>query len=224
MNMNWVASRDLFHVPRFHADICIMNKDDCFLLGKITKPFSFKGEVVLWMDVDDPEPYEAVETLWIPQHNMLVPYAVESLRASKDRYVVRLADVTTEDQAKSLAGKDVWLPASVMAPIEEGRFYFHEVQGWKVVDLASHEDIATIVHVVDQGAYPMLEVTLVGGQQGFIPLPDHVEVQVLREARTLVVELPEGLLDVYLGHEGSDEDEDDGDDESHEDDTAFDMA
>jgi 16S rRNA processing protein RimM len=135
-----------------------------------------------------------------------------------------LADVTTEDQAKSLAGKDVWLPASVMAPIEEGRFYFHEVQGWKVVDLASHEDIATIVHVVDQGAYPMLEVTLVGGQQGFIPLPDHVEVQVLREARTLVVELPEGLLDVYLGHEGSDEDEDDVDDESHEDDTAFDMA
>ena len=34
-----------------------MNQDQRFLLGKITKPFSFKGEVVLWMDVDDSSAY-----------------------------------------------------------------------------------------------------------------------------------------------------------------------
>ena len=40
-----------------------MNQDQCFLLGKITKPFSFKGEVVLWMDVDDTTPYKNCEHL-----------------------------------------------------------------------------------------------------------------------------------------------------------------
>ena len=44
-----------------------MTQDNCFLLGKITKPYSFKGEVVLWMDVDDSTPYEGVDTLWLPQ-------------------------------------------------------------------------------------------------------------------------------------------------------------
>ena len=87
-----------------------MNQDQCFLLGKITKPFSFKGEVVLWMDVDDKAAYMDVTTLWIPQQSILVPYAVESIKVNKDRFVVRLSDVNTEDQAKGLSGKDVWLP------------------------------------------------------------------------------------------------------------------
>lgn len=182
-----------------------MNQDQCFLLGKITKPFSFKGEVVLWMDVDDTTPYKSLKTLWIPQQNILVPYAVESLKPNKDRFVARLADVTTEAQAKSLAGKDVWLPLSEMAPLPEGKFYFHEVQGWQAIDRASNETVGTIVHVVDQGAYPMLEVDFGEGQTGFIPLPDHVNVTVNRKAKSLAIDLPEGLLDVYLSVDERDE-------------------
>ena len=185
-----------------------MNQDACFLLGKITKPFSFKGEVVLWMDVDDPEAYLEVRTLWIPQQGILVPYAVEHLRPNRDRFVVRLADVTTEDQAKMLSGKDVWLPLSEMAPLPEGKFYFHEVQGWTAVDRSTSKAIGTILHVVDQGAYPMLEVDFGEGNVGFVPLPEHVQVEVQREAQTLVVDLPDGLLDVYTSSEDSDELED----------------
>ncbi len=187
-----------------------MNQDQCFLLGKITKPFSFKGEVVLWMDVDDKAAYMDVTTLWIPQQSILVPYAVESIKVNKDRFVVRLYDVNTEDQAKGLAGKDVWLPLSDMAPLPEGKFYFHEVQGWTAVDRASDEAVGTILHVVDQGAYPMLEVDFGEGNTGFIPLPEHVTIDVKRDAQTLVLDLPDGLLDVYLG---KDDPEMDGDDD-----------
>jgi len=188
-----------------------MTQDNCFLLGKITKPYSFKGEVVLWMDVDDSEHYEGVDTLWLPQQGILVPYAVESLRRNKDRFVVRLADVNTEAAAKQLSGKDVWLPLAEMAPMEDGKFYFHEVQGWTAIDRSTGEAVATIVHVVDQGAYPMLEVEFDNGNQGFIPLPDHVKVDVKREERKLVLDLPEGLLDVYLSNDGDKEvEEDDG--------------
>lgn len=187
-----------------------MNQDQCFLLGKITKPFSFKGEVVLWMDVDDKAAYMDVTTLWIPQQSILVPYAVESIKVNKDRFVVRLSDVNTEDQAKGLAGKDVWLPLSDMAPLPEGKFYFHEVQGWTAVDRASDEAVGTILHVVDQGAYPMLEVDFGEGNTGFIPLPEHVTIDVKRDVQTLVLDLPDGLLDVYLG---KDDPEMDGDDD-----------
>ena len=188
-----------------------MTQDNCFLLGKITKPYSFRGEVVLWMDVDDSEPYEGVNTLWLPQQGILVPYAVESLRRNKDRFVVRLADVNTETAAKQLSGKDVWLPLAEMAPMEDGKFYFHEVQGWTAIDRSTGDAVATIVHVVDQGAYPMLEVEFDNGNQGFIPLPDHVQVDVKREEQKLVLDLPEGLLDVYLSNDSiQDDEEDDG--------------
>ena len=184
-----------------------MTQDNCFLLGKITKPHSFKGEVVLWMDVDDSAPYEGVDTLWLPQQSALVPYAVESLRRNKDRFVVRLSDVNTEAAAKQLSGKDVWLPLTEMAPMEDGKFYFHEVQGWTAVDRSTGDAVATIVHVVDQGAYPMLEVEFDNGNQGFIPLPDHVQVDVKREEQKLVLDLPEGLLDVYLSNDDEKDDE-----------------
>ena len=186
-----------------------MTQDNCFLLGKITKPYSFKGEVVLWMDVDDSAPYEGVDTLWLPQQSALVPYAVESLRRNKDRFVVRLSDVNTEAAAKQLSGKNVWLPLTEMAPMEDGKFYFHEVQGWTAIDRSTGDAVATIVHVVDQGAYPMLEVEFDNGNQGFIPLPDHVQVDVKREEQKLVLDLPEGLLDVYLSHDSDQEDEED---------------
>ena len=188
-----------------------MNQDQCFLLGKITKPFSFKGEVVLWMDVDDKAAYMDVATLWIPQQSILVPYAVESIKVNKDRFVVRLSDVNTEDQAEGISGKDVWLPLTDMAPLPEGKFYFHEVQGWTAVDRASDEAVGTILHVVDQGAYPMLEVDFGEGNTGFIPLPEHVTIDVKRDAQTLVLDLPDGLLDVYLGKD--DTEKDGGDDD-----------
>ena len=161
------------------------------------------------MDVDDSEPYEGVDTLWLPQQGILVPYAVESLRRNKDRFVVRLADVNSEAAAKQLSGKDVWLPLTEMAPMEDGKFYFHEVQGWTAVDRSTGDAVATIVHVVDQGAYPMLEVEFDNGNQGFIPLPDHVQVDVKREEQKLVLDLPEGLLDVYLSNDSDQEDEED---------------
>ena len=186
-----------------------MTQDNCFLLGKITKPYSFRGEVVLWMDVDDSEPYEAVDTLWLPQQGILVPYAVDSLRRNKDRFVVRLADVNTEAAAKQLSGKDVWLPLAEMAPMEDGKFYFHEVRGWTAIDRSTGDAVATIVHVVDQGTYPMLEVEFDNGNQGFIPLPDHVQVDVKREEQKLVLDLPDGLLDVYLSNDDEQEDEED---------------
>ena len=184
-----------------------MTQDNCFLLGKITKPYSFKGEVVLWMDVDDSAPYEGVDTLWLPQQSALVPYAVESLRRNKDRFVVRLSDVNTEAAAKQLSGKDVWLPLTEMAPMEDGKFYFHEVQGWTAIDRSTGDAVATIVHVVDQGAYPMLEVEFDNGNQGYIPLPEHVKVDVKREEQKLVLDLPEGLLDVYLSNDNEQDDE-----------------
>ena len=52
----------------------------------------------------------------------------------------------------------------------------------------------------------MLEVDFGDDNTGYIPLPDHVQVDVDRADKTLVIDLPEGLIDVYLN---ADEDPDD---------------
>ena len=41
-----------------------------------------------------------------------------------------------------------------------------------------------------------------------MPLPEHVKVDVQRDAKRLVLDLPEGLLDVYLGDDQDSDDDD----------------
>ena len=187
-----------------------MRVDDCFVLGKITKPHSFKGEVVLWFDVDEPAAYAGIDGFFVDTPTGLVPYFITEIRAHQDRFVARLEGVDDEASALAIAGSDMYLPLAALPELDDSTFYFHEVPGWEVVDAVSGEGAGQITRVLEHGPYPLLETTL-EGKALLIPLPDHLDIHVDRTARTLTIALPEGLIDVFLGPD-TNEDQDDGGD------------
>jgi 16S rRNA processing protein RimM len=184
-----------------------MNREECYQLGKITKPHSFKGEVVLWLNVDEPKSYEGLESIWVEEleNGRLVPYFIEEMRRHSDRYVVQLEGVTTEEAAKRLAGSSVWYPLEALEDLDDKHFYFHEVAGWKVYDSTTSSLVGEAVMVLDHGPYPLLQVDR-EGLECLIPLPAHVSIRVDRKAGALYVALPVGLMEIYL-NPGTQEDE-----------------
>ncbi len=171
-----------------------MKKEDCFYLGKIVKPFSYKGELVLFLDVDDIYAYEDLAYVYIDINKRLVKYEIEDFRYHGNKVVVRFKDVTTEETSV-LVGKEMYLPLEFLPELTGNQFYYHEVIGFEVIDEVNGS-IGNIKEFIDTNQTIM--ITEKDGREVLIPLVDEVIKTVDRENKTLYILAPDGLIDIYL--------------------------
>jgi len=175
-----------------------MNKDDLFYLGKITKIVGYKGEVAIFMDVDFPETYFSIKSVIVETKNTLVPYFFDWLQFRKDRHFkAKLIGVDTEEQSQALVNSELYLPINQLPKLEGNKFYFHEIVDFEIVD-EKEDKIGLIKRVIDLPANPLFEVLNDSGVEILVPMNDNVIQKVDRDAKTIFVILPEGLLDLYL--------------------------
>jgi 16S rRNA processing protein RimM len=174
-----------------------MRKEDCFYLGKIAKKFSFKGEVLLYLDTDEPELYENLESVFVECNKHLVPFFIENSNLHKNDFLrVRFEDVTNEEEADALLGNAVYLPLKMLPKLTGNKFYYHEVIGFEVEDQRLGI-VGQIQSINDSSAQPLFEV-LNGEVEILIPMIDLFLVKIDRENKKVIMNLPEGLIEMYL--------------------------
>jgi len=174
-----------------------MRKEDCFYLGKIAKKFSYKGEVLIWLDTDEPELYEDMESVFVEQNKHLVPFFIVSSSLHKGDFLrTRFEDIDSEEDADKIMGSAVYLPLSALPKLEGNKFYFHEVIGFDAED-ERLGNIGKIVSINDSSAQPLFEI-LKGEVEILIPMIDDFIVKIDRENKKVVLNTPEGLVDLYL--------------------------
>ena len=174
-----------------------MRKEDCFYLGKIAKKFSFKGEVLIYLDTDEPELYENMESVFVEFNKNLVPYFIENSSLHKNDFLrVQFEDVDTEEEADSILNCAVYLPLSMLPKLEGNKFYFHEVIGFEIEDKRLGV-FGKIVSINDSSAQPLFEVVN-GTVEILVPMIDQFLVKIDRENKKVVMDLPEGLVEMYL--------------------------
>ena len=174
-----------------------MRKDECFYLGKIVSKYSFKGEVLIKLDTDEPEVYEGMESVFVDLGKNLIPFFIEKSQLHKSSLLrVKFDDVQDEASANSLLGKEVFLPLTQLPKLSGNQFYYHEVIGFTLMD-AKHGDIGTIESINDSSSQVLFEVKK-NSKQLLIPLSDDIITQVDRTSKTIFVTTPEGLVDLYL--------------------------
>lgn len=174
-----------------------MRKEDCFYLGKIAKKFSFKGEVLLYLDTDEPELYENMESVFVEFNKNLVPFFIENSSLHKNDFLrVQFEDVDSEEEADSILNCDVYLPLNMLPKLSGNKFYFHEVIGFEIEDKRVGI-FGKIVSINDSSAQPLFEV-LNGEVEILIPMIDQFLVKIDRENKKVIMDLPEGLIEMYL--------------------------
>jgi 16S rRNA processing protein RimM len=174
-----------------------MQKEDCFYLGKIVSKYSFKGEVLVKIDTDEPELYDNMESVFVTLRNNLVPFFITKCRLHKSQLLrIDFEEVNSEDDADKIMGSKLYLPMSFLPKLTGTKFYFHEVIGFNVID-DTHGDIGIIQSVNDMTSQALFEI-LKDDKQLLIPINDDIITKVDRENKTIHVSTPEGLVDLYL--------------------------
>jgi len=174
-----------------------MKKEDCFYLGKIVKKYSFKGELLAKLDTDEPELYENLDAIFIDLRGNLVPFFVESSQLHKsDLLRLNFEDVDSEADADALLKCDLYLPLDLLPKLEGNKFYFHEVIGFKITD-ENFGEVGIIKSVNDITAQALFEIDR-NNIEILIPMNDEFIVNVDRENKTVYLNTPEGLIDLYL--------------------------
>jgi 16S rRNA processing protein RimM len=174
-----------------------MQKKDCFYLGKIVTKYSFKGELVLKLDTDEPELYQNMNAIFIEMGNNLVPFFIErSLLQKGNQLRVKFEDVNTEADADALLKAEVYLPLDLLPKLEGNKFYYHEVIGFILEDIV-YGKVGNIVGINDTTAQPLFEVKN-GDIEILIPMIDDFIKKVDRKNKTIFIEAPKGLIEMYL--------------------------
>jgi 16S rRNA processing protein RimM len=175
-----------------------MIKSDCFELGHITKPRSFKGEVIIYLDTDSLEEYLEMESVFVEINEQLVPFFIETIFAYKANSVrVKFEGVDSEQSAKAIVNKKLFLPLELLPELESQDFYHHEVMGFSIQD-KQHGDIGIIADIVESSTNPIFKIDHTSGQEILVPVADNFIEKVDKQAKRIFVNCPEGLIELYL--------------------------
>jgi len=169
--------------------------DDMVLVGRIARPHGLKGHVVVNPDTDFVEDrFAAGTTFWTRTASGDAQLAVATARVHGGYPIVRFAGCERIEDAERLAGLELRVPEETLQPLAAGTYYQHQLAGCEVVDTAG----ANIGRVsrVEGGAGSMRLV--IEGTRGEVqvPLADAICRDIDVAARRIVIDPPEGLLEL----------------------------
>jgi 16S rRNA processing protein RimM len=112
----------------------------------------------------------------------------------KDRVVLKLAGCDDVDSAKQFVGYEFAVEESERVPLEEGEFYDWELEGCTVK--VGDKSIGQVRSVMRTGGTEILVITDDSGKEQLVPLAAEIVVEIDKAARVILIDPPDGLLDL----------------------------
>jgi len=174
-----------------------MQNHDFYYLGKILKTFGNKGQLMVHLDVDEPSDYQKLESVYLNVYGERIPFFITQVELrSRNQAVFSFADVITSDEAGEYVGCEMFLPSTRLPELSGTQFYFHEVEGFTVIDV-NFGNLGILESVLDLHHQSLFQIRF-NGKEILIPVADQIIREVDRINKVLRIEAPEGLIDIYL--------------------------
>ncbi len=170
-------------------------------IGRIVKTQGRRGEVAAEPLTDFPERFQGLRQAFLESSNRPPkPVTVESVWPHKGRIVVKFSGVDSIDQAQHLVGLHILIPKEERMPLPPHHYYVWELKGCQVVTEREgvQSKVGTVTDVEPTGGVDLLRVVRSNGsgEDVLIPLAQTICTRIDPEAKTIVIDPPEDLLEL----------------------------
>lgn len=164
------------------------------IIGKIVNTFGIRGELKVVPDTD------FVEERFVPGQTLTVclpegdqEVTIAAVKEHKGLLLVLLEGVTNINQVERYKGCELAVDQEALPPLAEGEYYFFQLKGLKAIDPQGNE-LGTVVRMEASAAQNLIRLKKPDGKQALIPYIDVFVKQVDLQAKTITLDLIEGLL------------------------------
>jgi 16S rRNA processing protein RimM len=165
------------------------------VVGRIARAHGNRGQVIVDVETDFPDlRFRPGAELFVRRSGTVDVLTLATVRFQRDRPVVGFAGVGDMNAAEALAGLELRVPVGWLAPLPERSFYHHDLVGCQV-QKGSGERVGMVTAVEGTTAGSRLVVEGARGEI-LIPLVDAICTTIDPKSKRIVVEPPEGLLEL----------------------------
>lgn len=170
----------------------MIKEQEVYKIGVIGKAHGVKGELSIQIDDDVFDRVDA-EYLVLKLDGIFVPFFMEEYRFKSDSVaLVKFEGVDTQERARELTGVEVYFPRELAEQDEDAELSYSALVGYTLIDDNSGKPVGTIAYVDEQTINIMFE--LEDGR--LIPASEELIVDVDQQARTITLDIPDGILDL----------------------------
>ncbi|TXI33567.1 MAG: 16S rRNA processing protein RimM [Niabella sp.] len=165
-------------------------------IGKIAATHGLKGELVLKHALGKKTNLKNLKTLFVKDKTgSLLPWFLEAAKIkSETETYIQLEEVATVEAARSLVQKEVWLTEEAFQQFASKQAAI-SLLGFRIFD--KEKEIGEIEEIIEQPHQVLCKLTI-EGKEVLIPLHEDTLLKVDSKSKKVYVELPDGLLDIYL--------------------------
>lgn len=165
------------------------------LVGIVRRPHGLEGELSVEPFTDVPERFATgVRVEWRKGDDAKI-LTVRSSRSHGERLLIAFEGFAGVDSARSLSGGELTVGDEDAAAAPEGWYMSHQIEGWRCEDVSGRfAGTVRLLETTPAGA--LLSIETPSGKEALVPFVHPIVVLVDEAQRRVVIDPPEGLLEV----------------------------
>ena len=169
--------------------------DAMIAVGCIARPHGNAGRVIVNPDTDFVEErFREGSVVYVRRREDVERLVIRDVRFHRGRPIVGFEGVATIPGAQALANAEVRVPAEALGGLPAGTFYYHELIGCRV-ETVGGQAVGTVAAVEGGGDTHRLVIEDAAAEVQ-VPLVAPICVRIDPRERVIVLDPPEGLLDL----------------------------